>query len=156
MLPFSAMASEAVPIWGDLAASAFLESSLLFKSLDPEAHDDLLRVAEQLVYAAGEVVVRQGEAGDELFLVRDGTAVVLVDAGGERREVAYLDRGAIFGEFAALGAPARTASVEARTELSVVRVPGPVVVALAARFPRVAKLLTALRTARARAPDPAP
>jgi CRP-like cAMP-binding protein len=156
MLPFSAMASEAAPIWGDLAASAFLESSLLFKSLDPEAHDDLLHVAEQLVYAAGEVVVRQGEAGDELFLVRDGTAVVLVDAGGERREVAYLDRGAIFGEFAALGAPARTASVEARTELSVVRVPGPVVVALAARFPRVAKLLTALRTARARAPDPAP
>jgi len=148
------MASEATPVWGDLAASAFLESSPLFKSLDPVAHDDLLRLAEQLVYAAGEVVVKQGDAGDELFLVRDGTATVLVEAAGVTREVAYLDRGAIFGEFAALGAPGRVANVVARTELSVVRVPGRVVVALADRFPKVGRLLVALRSARAREPEP--
>lgn len=154
MLPFSAMASEATPVWGDLAASAFLESSPLFKSLDPEAHDDLLRVAEQLVYEAGEVVVKQGDAGHELFLVRDGSATVQREAAGVTREVAYLDRGAIFGELAALGSPTRVTTVVARTELSVVRVPGQVVVALAERFPKVARLLGALRSARAREPEP--
>jgi CRP-like cAMP-binding protein len=149
------MASDATPVWGDLAASAFLGSSPLFRSLDPVAHDDLLRVAEQLTYAAGEVVVKQGDTGDELFLVRDGTATVLVESGGAAREVAYLDRGAIFGEFAAPGATSQVATVLARTELSVVRVPGRVVVALAGKFPRVGKLLGALRQARARDQEPA-
>lgn len=155
MLPFSSMASDATPVWGDLAASAFLGSSPLFRSLDPVSHDDLLRVAEQLTYAAGEVVVKQGEAGEELFLVRDGTATVLVESGGVAREVAYLDRGAIIGELAALGAPGQAATVLARTELSVVRVPGQVVVALADKFPKVGKLLGALRQARAREPGQA-
>ncbi len=151
MLAFSSMASDATSVWGDLAASAFLNSSPLFKSLDPEAHEDLLRVAEQITYPAGEAVVAQGEAGDDLFLVRDGTATVLVESGGVTREVAYLDRGAIFGELTALGgAPGRVATVLARTELTVVRLPGPVVGALAERFPKVGKLLSALRSARSR------
>lgn len=150
MLPFAEMASDATPVWGDLAASAFLESSPLFKSLDPEAHDDLLRVAEQLVYPAGEVVVQQGTAGDELFLVRDGTAAVQVEAGGVAREVASLDRGAVFGEIVSPGATSGVPTVVARTDLSVVRIPGRVVVALAGRFPKVGKLLAALRTARSR------
>jgi CRP-like cAMP-binding protein len=145
------MASDPRAVWGDLAASAFVEASPLFRSLDQEARADLLRVAEQLVYQPGEVVVRQGEAGDELFLVRDGSAAVRIDGAGGPREVAFLDRGAIFGEFAAVGtSPVRLATVEARTELAVIRFPGAVVVALADRFPKVGKLLEALQAARQR------
>ncbi len=145
------MASEPRPVWGDLAASAFVEASPLFHTLDQEARSDLLRVAELLVYPPGEVVVQQGEAGDELFLVLDGSAAVRIEAQGASREVAYLDRGAVFGEFAASGrTPVRLATVSARTELSVIRFPGPVVVALASRFPKVGKLLGALQAARLR------
>src|SRR5512147_687572 len=108
------MASEPQAVWGDLAASAFVEASPLFRSLDQEARADLLKVAEALVYQAGEVVVRQGEPGDELFLVRDGSAAVRIETDGVARDVAYLDRGAIFGEFAAVGvSPVRLATVSA-------------------------------------------
>jgi len=149
------MASEPRAVWGDLPASAFVESSPLFRALDQEARADLLKVAEQIAYASGEVVVRQGEPGDELFLVRDGSAAVVIESGGISREVAYLDRGAVFGEFAALGAPVRSATVVARGELAVIRFPGAVVAALAGRFPKVGKLLEALQAARQRARPPA-
>jgi CRP-like cAMP-binding protein len=150
------MASEPRAVWGDLPASAFVEASPLFRSLDQDAREDLLRVAELLVYQAGEVVVRQGEPGDDLFLVREGSAAVSVETGGAAREVAFLDRGAIFGEFAAVGGSAvRLATVSARTELSVIRFPGAVVVALAGRFPKVGKLLDALQAARQRGGAPA-
>jgi CRP-like cAMP-binding protein len=149
------MASEPRPVWGDLAASAFVESSPLFRSLDQEARGDLLKVAEAVVYQPGEVVVRQGEEGDELFLVRDGSAAVRIDDGGSSREVAYLDRGAVFGEFAAMGSSrVRLATVSARTELAVIRFPGAMVVALAGRFPKVGKLLEALQAARQRTGSP--
>jgi cGMP-dependent protein kinase 2 len=96
------------------------------------------------------VVVRQGEAGDELYLVRDGSAAVSVATDGSARDVAFLDRGAVFGELAAGGAALRGATVTARTELAVVRFPGPVVSALGSRFPKVSKLLVALQSARQR------
>lgn len=144
------MPSDPNPVWGDLAASTFVDSSPLFRSLDAEARADLLKVAEQLIYQPGEIVVRQGEPGDDMFLVRDGSAAVSVAAGEGEREVAYLERGAIFGEFVAMGAPVRLATVRARTALEVIRFPGAVVAALAGRFPKVGRLLEALRSARQR------
>jgi CRP-like cAMP-binding protein len=144
------MASEPRAVWGDLAATAFVLASPLFKSLDEEASADLLRVAEAVEYRPGEVVVRQGEPGDDIFLVRDGSAAVSVAGEGTPRDVAYLDRGAVFGELGAAGTAVRSATVTARTELAVVRFPGSVVSALAARFPKVGKLLGALQTARQR------
>jgi CRP-like cAMP-binding protein len=140
------MPSEARAVWGDLAATAFVESSPLFRSLDDEARQDLLQVAEQLSFQQAEVVVREGEPGEEMYMVREGEAAVV--RGG--REVAVLDRGAVFGEFVAMGAPVRTATVLARTDLAVVRFSGAVVVALAARFPKVGRLLELVRAARER------
>jgi CRP-like cAMP-binding protein len=147
------MPSDPTPVWGDLAASAFVDSSPLFRSLDEEARADLLKVAENLVYQPGEVVVRQGEPGDDMYLVREGQAAVVVGAAAAEREMAYLEKGAIFGEFVAMGAPVRLATVRARTALGVIRFPGPVVAALAGRFPKVGRLLEALRSARQRDND---
>jgi CRP-like cAMP-binding protein len=144
------MPSEPRAVWGDLAASAFVQASPLFRGLDEEALQDLLQVAEQISYQPGEVVLRQGEPGEEMFMVLDGNAVVRVAGGGDDQTLAHYDRGAVFGEIAALGGPSRTATVEARTELSVLRFPGPVITALSERFPKLGKLLAALAAARRR------
>jgi CRP-like cAMP-binding protein len=142
------MASEPQGIWGDLASSAFVQASPLFRMLDDDARADLLRVAEQVAYRDGEVVVRQGEPGDDMFLIREGSAVVRLAARGAERDVAYLDRGAVFGEMGALGRATRLATVAARGDLLVIRFPGPVIVALASRYPKLAKMLGALVNAR--------
>jgi signal-transduction protein with cAMP-binding, CBS, and nucleotidyltransferase domain len=140
------MIGEPREAWGDLAVTAFVEANVLFRSLDPEARQDLLQLAHLEDYQAGETIA--SDAQDErVYLVRDGHAAVLLLRGGTPVEVAVLEKGAFFGEGRVLGNPVAGALV-ARTDVSVVTFPAPVVTALAARFPRVRKLLEAVQAAR--------
>ena len=68
--------------------------------------------------AAGEVLLRQGEPGDELYLLLDG--VLLVEVDGE--ELAELGPGAVLGERAALEGGVRTSTLTARTPVRVAAV----------------------------------
>ncbi|MBL0277977.1 MAG: cyclic nucleotide-binding domain-containing protein [Anaeromyxobacter sp.] len=135
-------------VLGDLAAVAFVEANLLFRSLDAEARADLLALARVEDYEAGELIA--ADAGDELvYLVREGRAAVLLDRAGTAAEAAVLEKGAVFGEGRVLGSPVVGALV-ARTEVSVVTLPAPVVSALAARFPKLLRLLETVKAARER------
>jgi hypothetical protein len=69
--------------------------------------------------SAGETLVEQGQAGDELYLILDGTFGVEVD--GE--EVAELGPGAIVGERAVLDDGTRTATLRSRTASRVAVIP---------------------------------
>jgi hypothetical protein len=68
---------------------------------------------------AGNVLIEQGAAGDEMFLVLDGTLAVEVDG----QPVAQVGPGAIVGERAVVENGSRTATVRASTACRVVRVP---------------------------------
>jgi CRP-like cAMP-binding protein len=71
-------------------------------------------------FRPGEYVVRQGEPGEQFYLVRRGLAEVLqVGADGWPRELAVLRRGDYFGELALLYHQPRAASVRALTPLEV-------------------------------------
>ena len=63
----------------------------------------------------GEVLLRQGEEGDEMYLILDG--IVAIDVDGD--EVAEAGPGAILGERAILEAGKRTSTVTARTPVRV-------------------------------------
>ena len=67
----------------------------------------------------GNVLMEQGAAGDEMFLVLDGTFAVEVDG----LHVAQVGPGAIVGERALVEKGSRTATVRAITACHVVRVP---------------------------------
>jgi hypothetical protein len=69
--------------------------------------------------AEGENLVRQGQAGTEVFLILDGIFVVEVDD----RQVAEIGPGAVVGERAALRNGTRTATLWARTPGRVASVP---------------------------------
>jgi CRP-like cAMP-binding protein len=133
-------------VWGDLAASAFVEANVLFRALDDEARQDLLRLARLEDYQAGEPIAADGD-DDRLFLVRDGTAAVLRSREGVAVEVGRLERNAVFGEGRVLG-DALPGALVARTPVSVVTFPVPVMAALAERFPRLRRMLELVRAAR--------
>jgi len=138
------MPGEPREVWGDLPTSAFIGASVLFRTLDDATRADLLKLARLQSFAPGELVDREGEG--DLFLIRDGQAKVTLQADGNTVEVATVERGAYFGEM--IAEPGCPELVRAHTGLDVIRFPGPMIAALAERFPRVGKLLEALREAR--------
>ncbi len=88
----------------------------LFAALDPEL---LAAFAKHLMlerHAAGEVIIKQGDIGDKLYLiVRGQVEVVASDTSGQQRLMAVLWAGDHFGEMALLYDMRRTATVRART-----------------------------------------
>jgi GNAT superfamily N-acetyltransferase len=105
-------------VWGDLAASAFVQGNLLFRSLDEEARRDLVKLSVYQTFAPGERVIERGQAGEEFFLVRDGLASVTVVRDGRAVELGTLEQGAFFGEIRLLTGAPHGADVSAVTELT--------------------------------------
>lgn len=92
-----------------------------FQPLTDEQVRDLARHARLERYTAGEALVRQGEAGRSLFVVRTGDVrVERTDGGGSPRELARLGPGSFFGEMSLLTGEPRSASVVSLGEVEVV------------------------------------
>jgi putative ABC transport system ATP-binding protein len=91
----------------------FLKTVDAFQHLTPI---ELTNVAEKVTkrqFVAGDVVIRQGEAGEEFFLISDGTVEVM----REGHEVATLGAGDFFGEGALITGEPRNATVVANDNL---------------------------------------
>jgi predicted acylesterase/phospholipase RssA/CRP-like cAMP-binding protein len=93
--------------------NAFLISIPFFASLDESTRLELAEQLEQVHVAAGEVILRQGDAGDGLFLVVSGRLRVSTAADGAERVLYDLGRSAIVGEIALLTGQPRAATVRA-------------------------------------------
>lgn len=83
----------------------------------PLTEDERLELAGKLraaPFASGEAIVRQGQAGDRLFIIASGEAQVQVgSAGTALRTVAHLREGNFVGEMALLTGEPRSATVSA-------------------------------------------
>jgi CRP-like cAMP-binding protein len=94
-----------------VARLAALQGSELFGLLSPPVLEDLAAALIPHPVQAGEVVIREGEPGDRVYLVADGEFDVSVSD----RWVATRGPGAVIGEIALLRDGFRTATVTALT-----------------------------------------
>jgi predicted acylesterase/phospholipase RssA/CRP-like cAMP-binding protein len=108
---------------------AFLAGIPFFAPLDDALRLELARGLEPVHVVAGEVVFRQGDAGDGLFLG------VTVAAEGTERAVHDLGRGSVVGEIALLTDRPRTATVHAVRDSDLQLLRAPVFQELAERSP---------------------
>ena len=101
----------------------FTESHLrglkLLGNLTPDQLEDVSRRLKPARYRQGEVIIREGAPGDEMYLIESGR--VRVDR--QRRDEAILldnlEAGDLFGEMALLTGQPRSATVTALTDLNV-------------------------------------
>ena len=67
----------------------------------------------------GEVIVRQGEVGNCMYVIQQGQVEVLLKKGDADVCVAVLDEGDFFGEMALFDQEVRSATVRARGEVRI-------------------------------------
>lgn len=88
----------------------------LFDSLSAEQAADLVQRCQQRSYAVGDVIFREDDVGEELYIVESGDVGIhkslSLDA---EHTLANLTKGSIFGEMAVLGAHTRSATARAQT-----------------------------------------
>ncbi len=97
----------------------------LFAGLAPEDLHRLALVATQRLFEAGATVVREGELGDELFLILEGRVRVIRDGSdGSTRTIRDYGPGDHFGELAVLRRRPRAATVVALDPLETLVIDG--------------------------------
>lgn len=124
---------------------SFLRALPIFRTLAPEEAERLLAGAERRTYAPLTRIVRRGDPGDSMFVIREGAVQVpIVGNDGERRLTAYLGPGECFGEMALLTGEPRGADVIADGDVpcTCLVFSKPVVDELLRTKPRVARFLT--------------
>lgn len=89
----------------------------VFRALDAEKIDRLARRMRHVVFGPDEVILRQGDPGDSLYVVRGGKVAVQVGVLGAYKEVATLSEGQFFGEMSLMTGESRSATVVAKTDV---------------------------------------
>ena len=95
-------------------ALELLERVPFLAALPPVTLESLAAHAAFVEVPAGRAVVEQGDHGDRFYVIADGAASVEIDG----RQVGDLGPGDAFGEIALLRDVPRTATVTARTDLT--------------------------------------
>src|SRR5689334_2502223 len=101
-----------------------LQASKPFRMLSPGEQNALRHIAQERRYAAGQVVFKEGDNGDGVFLVRDGLVEISVSiTPNERKVFAQVNPGELFGEMAVLEYKPRSATATAVKDSMVYFIP---------------------------------
>jgi len=122
----------------------------LFGDLDPASLHTLIRRVRVVMLEAGQVLFREGDPANSLYVVVDG-AVVPIAEGERRRKLAVLERGEFFGEIGLMTKQPRNATIEAIVETKLLAIDRRLVWELIESQPTVAQGI--LRFLRARLID---
>ena len=109
--------------------------------MGPESFQAVLRSLTVLRLSDGQYVVRQGDAGDSLFLVASGELRVVVNTPAGEKDVARLFENTLFGEMALITGQPRTASVVAAGEADVIGVSKAALGYVMAKLPAIGEVL---------------
>jgi len=101
----------------------FLREVPPFAELSPAKLELLALMSERIRYVAGETILQQGDTGDAAFVLMEGVIDISIATGGVSKQVRELHRHALFGEIAVMRNTGRVATVTARTDVDVLRIP---------------------------------
>ena len=99
-------------------------------------------------FEPGEIILRQGEIGDKLYIIRTGEVEIFREPPGAAGPIAVLQAGEYFGEMALLTGEPRQASVRSKTRVDVLVVGRGDFHSLIASFPELKRVFEQLAQGR--------
>ena len=99
----------------------FLRKVSLFADLSPADLERVAQLVEERGYADGEVITAEGEVGEELHIVIEGTIRVVQGREGSEREVVRRSSGDVVGEMSLIAQAPRIASLIADGPVRTIR-----------------------------------
>jgi CRP-like cAMP-binding protein len=99
----------------------------LLSRMTPDQREAFSQIAERENYMPGEIVVREGDLGDSLYLILEGEAEVFKSPPGvssrdsKETRLALLGPGEFFGEMTLVEPTARSATVRCLTSARLIR-----------------------------------
>lgn len=95
-----------------MALQKTVSTNILFQHLEPEELTQVLDAMFLVKNAAGDMIINQGDEGDNFYCIHSGTVEVLVN--GDK--VSEISEGGSFGELALIYNQPRAASIKAKTD----------------------------------------
>lgn len=114
-------------------------SAYLFRDLEPEELEPFMEAAGLRSYAQDMRIISEGERGDDLFLVLEGSVRVTKNTPeGLQHVIGLIREGDFFGEMALLDSLPRSASVYAHEAVELALIPRTAIAAIFEERPRTA------------------
>ena len=121
----------------------FLKGCELFENQPPEVLKAVVMQGKRLELGPGDILFRQGDQGDQLYIVKSGVLEVLTKQADsvELTPVAYIGAGEVLGELALLTGSPRSATVRSPEHAELFTVDKPVFLDLMVSLPTFARNL---------------
>lgn len=110
----------------------------LFSKIEASKLKLLAFTSERLTFEAGQDLCRQGDMGDAMYVIVEGSADVSIETPGGPLKVAELKKNEFVGEIAILCDVPRTATVTAREKTTTLKITKDLFFRLVQEFPQMA------------------
>ncbi len=97
----------------EIDLNSVLGKSELFSHLNKSSIEIISHHFKKAVFENGDIICREGDAGDSMFVILSGRVSVLRDMGWGERELGKMESPEVFGEMALLTEEVRSATVRA-------------------------------------------
>ena len=141
LLPALLATSKVITLWDLVAVKLGRDPTRtipLFAGLRPGQARIVVLMGQIKRFAPGEFIVRQGEHGDEMYVIVQGNTEVFAGSGAQRKAIMQMRRGDVFGEMALVRHNVRSADVVAAGPVEVLAVDENFLRRLQLRYPRIA------------------
>jgi hypothetical protein len=128
-----------------------LRKAPLFAALPPQELQPIAEVAEEHLFAEGDLIAAEGEPGDTTYVIVDGE----VDVVAGDRMLAIRGTGDVIGEMSVISSRPRVASLSAKSNVRVLEIHKPAFEAILRERPETALALMRVLCERLAPDDPA-
>jgi HEAT repeat protein len=129
----------------------FLRKAPLFAALPPQDLQPIAEVAEEHLFAEGELIAAEGEPGETTYVIVEGDVDVVADG----RTLAVRGNGDVIGEMSVISSRPRVASLRAKSDVRVLEIRKPAFEAILRERPDTALALMRVLCERLAPYDPA-